>query len=126
FKIYPLSICILSADISDSAVEAFYVLVNRSGLRLNAPELRKAEYYSTRFLALATKISAMPEFEELNLFTSRSSDRMNDIDFISELLTYLLHGFTDKKDKVDATYESDISVAQERSLYETFSRTLNR
>jgi hypothetical protein len=126
FKKYPLSVCILSATLSDSAIEAFYVLVNKSGLRLNTPELRKAEFYSTRFLALATKISGMPEFEGLNLFTTRSSDRMNDIDFVSELLTYLLYGFTDKKDKVDATYESDITEAQEQRLYGDFCRILNR
>jgi uncharacterized protein with ParB-like and HNH nuclease domain len=126
FKRYPLSISILSANLSDAAVESFYVLVNKSGLRLNTPELRKAEYYSTRFLALATKISAMPGFEELNLFTSRSSDRMNDIDFISELLAYLIYGFTDKKDKVEAMYESDITIAQEDSLYKDFDRILNR
>lgn len=126
FKKYLLSISILNADLSDGAVESFYVLVNRSGLRLNTPELRKAEYSSTRFLALAAKISGMPEFEDLKLFTARSSDRMNDIDFVSELLTYLLYGFTDKKDKVEATYESDITREQEDSLFENFRHVLRR
>jgi hypothetical protein len=65
FQTYPLSVCILDKDIADQEVEAFYVLVNRSGLRLNVPELRKAEYYSTRFLALASELAGYPKFEAL-------------------------------------------------------------
>jgi hypothetical protein len=45
---------------------------------------------------------------------------MNDIDYVSELLAYLLHGFTDKKEKVDDTYESDISDDQAATLKKSF------
>lgn len=113
---YKLTVTILDDSFSEKEIEDFYVLVNRSGLRLNRPELFKAEYYSTRFLQLATEIAGAPVFEELTLFSEQSSDRMNDIDFVSELLALLEFGFTDKKEKVDALYESDISEAQFREL----------
>ena len=126
FKNYPLSISILSSNLSTAAVESFYVLVNKSGLRLNAPELRKAGYSSTRFLSLATKLSELSDFEDLKMFNSRSSDRMNDIDFVSELLVYLLHGFTDKKEKVELTYKIDITAEQELYLSDKFNQILER
>jgi len=101
FKTYKISVTILDESFSDKEVEDFYVLVNSSGLRLNRPELFKAEYYSTRILKLATELAGSPEFEAFSLFSDKSSDRMNDIDFISELLAFLEFGFTDKKEKVD-------------------------
>ena len=54
---------------------------------LNRP-IFKAEYYSTRILKLATELQ-VAEFEAFSLFSDKSSDRMNDIDFISELLAFL-------------------------------------
>lgn len=116
FKAYKISVTILDESFSDKEVEDFYVLVNSSGLRLNRPELFKAEYYSTRLLKLATELAGSPEFEAFGLFSDKSSDRMNDIDFVSELLAFLEFGFTDKKEKVDTLYESDITPAQVQSL----------
>jgi hypothetical protein len=116
FSGYPLHVAIIDESVPYDAVQDFYVLVNSSGVRLNTAELRKAEFYSTRFLKLATDIAGAPLFENLCMFSDKSMDRMNDIDFVSELLTFLKHGFTDKKEKVDATYDSDVSESEAEVL----------
>ena len=126
FMAYKLSVTLLDQSFTDKEVEDFYVLVNSSGMRLNRPELFKAEYYSTRFLKLATELAGAPVFEALSLFSDKSSDRMNDIDFVSELIALLSFGFNDKKEKVDALYASDISEAQYRDLKQRFEATLGR
>jgi hypothetical protein len=126
FMAYKLSVTLLDQSFTDKEVEDFYVLVNSSGMRLNRPELFKAEYYSTRFLKLATELAGAPVFEALSLFSDKSSDRMNDIDFVSELIALLSFGFTDKKEKVDALYASDISESQYRDLKQRFEATLGR
>jgi len=126
FLSYRLSITLLDQSFTDKEVEDFYVLVNSSGMRLNRPELFKAEYYSTKFLKLATEVAGAPVFGTLSLFSEKSSDRMNDIDFVSELLAFLEFGFSDKKEKVDALYESDISDVQYRELKQRAESILTR
>lgn len=123
---YSLSINILDESVTDEEVEAFYVLVNSSGVKLNRPELRKAEFYDTTFLRLVTEVADDPVFDELDLFTDQSIDRMNDIDFVSELVTFLKHGFTDKKEKVDATFKADISEQEATALKQQSVATLRR
>ena len=125
FLDYRLSVTILDRSYTDKEVEDFYVLVNSSGLRLNRPELFKAEYYSTKFLKLATELAGSQLFESMALFSEKSSDRMNDIDFVSELLALLELGFSDKKEKVDSLYASDISEAKYNELKQRAENTLN-
>lgn len=126
FKQYPLSMCMLDPSVSDRDVEEFYVLVNSTGLRLNRPELRKAAYYDTRFLSLCTGVANNRLFEDLRIFTEKSVDRMNDIDFVSELVTFLKYGFTDKKEMVDALYETDISASDSKELKARAVATLEK
>lgn len=126
FLNYALTVCILDQGLTDTEVESFYVLVNSSGMRLNRPELRKAAYYDTRFLRLATEIASHSLFENLEIFTDKSVDRMNDIDFVSELLVLLKYGFTDKKETVDSTYESDITEQEFGTLQSKALEVLRR
>lgn len=126
FMAYKLSVTLLDQSFTDREVEDFYVLVNSSGMRLNRPELFKAEYYSTKFLKLATELAGSPVFETLSLFSEKSSERMNDIDFVSELLAFLEFGFSDKKENVDALYKSDISEIQYRQLKKRAEDILTR
>jgi hypothetical protein len=116
FLSYPLHVCIIDRDVTHGAIEEFYVLVNSSAVRLNSAELRKADFYHTRFLRLATEVAGHELFQDLDVFTEKATDRMNDIDFVSELLTFLKWGYSDKKDKVDATYESDVKDEEAEQL----------
>ena len=106
----------LDSTFTDAEIEEFYVLLNTSGVRLNSPELRKAAHYDTNFLSAVNKVCDLPEFTGLNLFGPKAVDRMNDLEFVAELLTFLLHGFTNKKETVDKLFDEDVSKKQSDEL----------
>lgn len=124
FLTYPLSITMIEEIGDDESIEEYYALVNSSGLRLNRPELKKAEYFKTNFLRLITDLADYPDFRDLRLFTSVSMNRMNDVDFVSELVAILKHGISDKKEKVDLLFEDDISDEEVNSLSSSFKMVI--
>jgi hypothetical protein len=81
--------------------------------------------FDTNFLKLITELSNNEDFQSLDLFTEITSKRMNDIDFISELVTYLIEGISDKKIKVDKVFENDITENKYESLKTQFENILN-
>lgn len=119
---YPLNVTLILS--LDEPIEKFYALVNSTGLRLNRPEIRKAEFYTTNLLRLVTNLAGLEDFHKLSLFTRLSAQRMNDIDFISELIAQIKFGIMDKKEKVDDLYESDITEVEFHQLRAEFIRIL--
>lgn len=111
---YLLNITLITGLGALDHIEEFYALVNRTGMRLNKPELYTAQYCDTLFLQLVQKLSEHESFCNLDLF--RSTNRMNDQDLVSELLALLHFGISDKKDKVEALYKSDISKEEAKDL----------
>jgi hypothetical protein len=95
-------------------------LVNSAGLRLNRPELKKAEFYDTLFLKLVNDIAANEDFIKLDLFSSTTVTRMNDIEFVSELVALLKFGIFEKKTKIDYLYKNDIGSEEYDSLKSRF------
>ena len=106
-------------------IEDFYTRVNKTGLKLNKPELNKAEYFYTEFLALNQELANCDQINELDIFTDTVTKRMNDIDFISELVALLMYGIYDKKDKVDELYEKDINPETKDILKKKFLSILD-
>ncbi len=125
FDQYIIPITIIEKIENEESIEDFYSLVNKSGIHLNRPELKKAEYFDTNFLKLITELSNNEDFQSLELFTETTSKRMNDIDFISELVTYLIEGISDKKIKVDKVFENDVTENKYESLKTHFENILN-
>lgn len=121
FLDYRLSVTIVTEIHDDESIEEYYALLNSSGLRLNRPELKKAEYFTTNFLKLVMECSQNETLQTLRLFTESSSARMNDVDFVSELIALIKFGISDKKEKVDQLYEDDITVGELRALKTTFN-----
>jgi hypothetical protein len=126
FLSYSLSVTHITELAPDESIEMFYALVNSTGLRLNRPEIRKAEFYTTNLLRLVTNLAELNAFHQLGLFTRLSSQRMNDVDFVSELIAQMQFGITDKKEKVDDLYDTDIDEAQFDKLRRDFVRVLGR
>lgn len=124
FLSYQLSVTRITDLAPGESIEMFYALVNSTGLRLNRPEIRKAEFYTTNLLRLVTNLAELDEFHKLGLFTRLSAQRMNDVDFVSELVAQMQFGITDKKEKVDDLYEADISEAQFEHLRQDFIKVL--
>lgn len=123
FESYKISVIIIEKiSNNDISIEEFYGLVNSAGIHLNRPEIKKAEYYDTKFLKLINTCNAYPKFKELALFTDAVLKRMNDMDFASELVVLLKEGITDKKEKVDKVFESDITQEQSVDLENKFKK----
>ncbi|MDY0222599.1 MAG: DUF262 domain-containing protein [Desulfobacterium sp.] len=120
FLHYPLSTTIIIQLSKDESIEEFYSLVNSAGLRLNRPELKKAEFYDTLFLKLVNDIAANEDFIKLDLFSSTTVTRMNDIEFVSELVALLKFGIFEKKTKIDYLYKNDIGSEEYDSLKSRF------
>lgn len=124
FLEYRLSVTIVTEIHDDESIEEYYALLNSSGLRLNRPELKKAEYFTTNFLKLILECTQDDSLQSLRLFTQSSSARMNDVDFVSELIALMKFGISDKKDMVDRLYEDDIKLTEFRALKNEFTKEM--
>lgn len=120
FLNYKLSVIEIAQLIKEESIEEFYFLVNSSGLHLNRPEKMKARYYNTEFLRLITELTDNDVFGELNIFSKITSDRMNDLEFVSELVALTEYGISEKKEKVDLMYENDINQTKYEDLKTKF------
>ncbi len=121
---YLIPVTIIEKIDAGETIEEFYALVNKSGIHLNRPELKKAEHFDTKFLKLATELADSKEFKSLGLFTERSSKRMTDLDFVSELIAQIKVGITDKKLKVDQLFEKDIDNKEFKELKTNFQKIM--
>ena len=121
FLDYKLNVTVISeVNRARESIEEYYSLVNSSGLHLNRPELNKAEYFDTAFLALVQSLARHPILNSLELFSETSVDRMNDVDFVAELLTGLQCGIVDKKIKMGELFEKDIDEPTAKRLRDRF------
>lgn len=122
---YKIAVIVIEKIEADENIEDFYALVNKAGVHLNRPELKKAEYFETNFLKLVTEIAESDKFKSLDLFTETTSKRMVDVDFVSELVILLIEGNTDKKISVDRKFEKDITDAEYQSYLKSFNSILD-
>jgi hypothetical protein len=126
FLDYEINVTLLSDLNEDEKIEDFYTLVNSAGVKLNRPELNKATYYDSLFFKLAQELSQNETLVALDLFNSKTIDRMNDVEFILELLTTLEFGITDKKTKLDELLERDITEEQKANFIIKFESNLDK
>jgi len=101
FDIYFVKI---DKSVSRGEIIDTYSRINRYTVNLNAQELRRATYSDSDFLKLSEELSELEFFEYGRFFTTRKRERMNDIEFVSELLACMIDGIQDKKNKLDDFY----------------------
>lgn len=123
---YQIAVIVIEKIEIGENIEDFYALVNKAGVHLNRPELKKAEYFETNFLKLVTEIAESDKFKALDLFSDTTSKRMVDLDFVSELVTLLIEGNTDKKITVDRKFENDITDIEYKSILLSFNLVLEK
>lgn len=126
FLDYKLNITVLFNLTSSDSMESFYTLVNKRGKHLNAPEINKAQFHDTLFLKLVEDVLYNQEMIDLDLFTETTKLRMNDRDFVEELMAYLKMGITDKKKVVDRIYEIDITGDEYNTLKTKYESIISR
>lgn len=117
---YKLPVIVIEKLSGNDSLKNFYVLINKKGVHLNAPEVNKSEFHDTLFLKLANEVLTYQKLINLNLFTDASSKRMNDRAFVEELLGYLKLGIKGKKQPVESIYRNDISNEEYETLRNQF------
>lgn len=107
------------------SLEDFYSLVNKRGVHLNPAEVNKAQYHDAPFMILVNELMDLQGLSELDIFSTKTVQRMNDRSLIEELVAYLFKGnVTDKRKAVDELLESTLEVAKVERVREEFKSIL--
>ncbi len=104
FLNYKLPIVYIENLKAGENLSAFYVLINKKGKHLNIPEIQKSEYLDSPFLKFAEDCLSYPNFIDLDLFSKSNSDRMNDREFVQELIGQIIYGIIDKKTEIERLF----------------------
>jgi hypothetical protein len=96
----------IDKNVSRGDIIDTYSRINRYTVNLNAQELRRATYSDSDFLKLSEKLAELEFFQYGRFFTERKRERMNDVEFVSELLACQINGIQDKKNKLDDFYKN--------------------
>lgn len=88
---------------NDAEIRDLFGRLNTNNVALNDQELRNAKY-TGKFKQAAERLADNPFFQNIGLFTAREVRRMEDIEFVSELLLRTVVGLTNKKDLLDEAY----------------------
>lgn len=122
-------------------IREFYVLINKKGKFLNNAEVQRSEFQETLFLKLSDELTSNQAFINLDLFNESTSLRLNDRDFVQELLGYLLmynkdilsnenkhyEGLRDKKIFIEKDiFSNDITEEEYTSLRNKFNTILDK
>lgn len=125
FLEYTFPVTIIS-DTEGESIENFYAVVNKTGIHLNKPEVRKADYYDTNLLKLTNELANSKKIIDLKLFSNTSLKRMNDTDFVSELIILMIKGHVEKKSHIDEYFKKDISIEKSKELKQDFEKVIDK
>ncbi len=102
---YQFTVNVFPSDTDDREVKQVFARMNSSGYKLNAQELRNAEFFGafkTRAEALATE--QLNRWRAWRVFSSDELARMNEVELSSEFIILMLNGVSEKSDKVISGY----------------------
>lgn len=114
------------SDTEGASIEKFYAIVNKTGVHLNKPEVRKADFYNTNYLKLVNDITESKLFKGLAVFTETSLKRMNDTEFVAELVVLIKNSHVEKKENMDEYFKKDLSPEECRNIKSKFNLVLTK
>ncbi|WP_266202770.1 DUF262 domain-containing protein [Pontibacter kalidii] len=120
---YKISVVVIGKS-DDDTIEDFYYRVNNYGSKLNRQEKLKAQKANSIFLELVESLAESQDFNSLNLFSDAATERMIDVDFISELVAQIKYDITDKKKYADKLYDVVETREEANSLKNDFFELL--
>ncbi|MNW49638.1 hypothetical protein D3C74_270650 [compost metagenome] len=88
---YPFSIRFIKKELPRQDIVTMFLRLNSTNLSLNPQELRNAEF-DGKFLKLAEELSNNEFWDKFNIFTQNQIRRMQDIQFISNILVFFRQG----------------------------------
>ena len=111
--------------LNGESLEDFYSLVNKRGVHLNPAEVNKAQYHDAPFMVLVNELMDLQGLSDLDIFSTKTVQRMNDRSLIEELVAYLFKGnVTDKRKAVEELLESTLETAKVEQVSEEFKSIL--
>lgn len=109
----------------DHEVRALFRRLNYVNERLNRQELRHSQYFG-EFNEAVENLARETFWDDIHLFTRRDSERMKDVEFVSELFVILIDGVQDQQKTLDKFYADYDVVFPRKSRYiSTFHQVLD-
>ncbi|MES2931615.1 MAG: DUF262 domain-containing protein [Patescibacteria group bacterium] len=109
---------------NDVEIRALFRRLNYVVEKLSNQELRHSQYFG-EFVGAVEGLSSAKFWDDLNFFTRRDSQRMKDVEYVSELFAILIDGIQDQQKTLDRFYADYDVVFPHKSRYiSTFGRTL--
>jgi uncharacterized protein DUF262 len=100
----------------DTEVRAMFRRLNYVNERLNRQELRHSQYFG-EFNEAVENLARETFWDEVQLFTRRDSERMKDVEFVSELFIIVIEGIQDQQATLDRFYADYDVVFPRKSRY---------
>jgi hypothetical protein len=115
---YDFSVHVLPSDTDDRDVLQIFARMNSSGVKLNAQELRNAEFYGAfKQLAYTLAYEQLDRWRKWKIFSETDIARMNEVEGTSDYVGIMLNGIQTKSqkalDKLYAKYETDFPYESE-------------
>jgi hypothetical protein len=112
---YPLAVQELRGW-SDQEIRSLFRRLNYVVEKLSKQELRHSQYFG-EFVEAVEDLARNNFWDEIGLFSRRDSQRMKDVEFISELFVILIAGVQDGQKSLDRFYADYDVVFPRRSSY---------
>lgn len=111
-------------DVTDSAVKNIFERINRNSRRLMPQELRHAKYDGW-FIKSAEAEAEKQEWKTLGIVTPARMKRMQDVQFLSELMSVTIRGAIEgfDQDSLDETYAGFEELSENPNFIEDDFRT---
>jgi hypothetical protein len=108
----------------DIAIRAMFRRLNYVNERLNAQELRHSQYFG-EFNSAVEHLARNDFWDEIKLFSRRDSERMKDVEFISELFVIVLDGIQEGQSTLDKFYaDYDVVFPNRSRLVARFNQAI--
>jgi hypothetical protein len=108
----------------DSEVRSMFRRLNYVNERLNKQELRHSQYFG-EFNEAVEQLAKEDFWDDIHFFTRRDSERMKDVEFVSELFVIVIDGIQDQQGTLDKFYADYDVVFPRKSRYiSTFHQVL--
>lgn len=120
---YPLAVQELRGW-DDPSIRALFRRLNYVVERLNAQELRHSNYFGD-FIRTVEGLAKEQVWDDFGIFTRRDSERMKDVEFVSELLALVIAGIQDQQKGLDQFYaDYDVIFPQKSKHLSRFRQTV--
>ena len=99
---YPLAVQELRGW-TDRQIRSLFRRLNYVVEKLNRQELRHSQYFG-EFVKVVEQLTQLEFWDNIGLFSRRDSQRMKDVEFISELYIVIVDGLQDQQKTIDKFY----------------------